>query len=54
MLTLSILLLYGVFDELTQIPVGRSCEVADFYADVAGAAVAVVLMALLVRNPLSS
>ncbi len=29
---------YGIVDELLQIPVGRSCEVADWIADVLGAA----------------
>src|SRR5262249_5653508 len=43
---LAILLAYGAIDEWTQIPVGRSCELADWYADAAGAAVAVVCVTL--------
>lgn len=31
---------YGAFDEFTQIAVGRSCELNDWLADVAGAATA--------------
>jgi VanZ family protein len=50
MLVLGILLVYGAFDELTQIPVGRSGEMADWYADAAGAALACVLMTLLVHD----
>ncbi len=29
-------MLYGLFDELTQIPVGRTCEGADWLADILG------------------
>ena len=43
---LAILILYAAFDELTQIPVGRHCDILDFYADVTGAAVALVLVTL--------
>ena len=50
MLVLTILLVYGAVDELTQIPVGRSCEMLDWYADAAGAALACVVMTLLVRT----
>jgi VanZ family protein len=46
---LAVLLVYGVVDELTQIPVGRSCEMADWYADAAGAAAGVVLVSLAAR-----
>jgi len=28
--------LYGAFDEITQIPVGRTCDMTDWAADVAG------------------
>ncbi|MEO6435447.1 MAG: VanZ family protein [Tepidisphaeraceae bacterium] len=41
---LTMLLIYGAIDEWTQIPVGRSCELADWYADAAGAAVGVVVV----------
>jgi VanZ family protein len=34
---------YGAFDEITQIPVGRSCELLDWLADVVGVAVGVLL-----------
>jgi len=40
-----ILMAYGALDELTQPLVGRSCELADWCADVAGGAAAVVVMA---------
>ena len=49
-LVLAILLVYGALDELTQIPVGRTCDIIDWYADAAGAALACVVMTLLVRN----
>jgi len=29
-------MLYGAFDEITQIPVGRSCDFADWIADTSG------------------
>ena len=41
-LVLGIMLAYGAIDEWTQIPVGRSCELADWFADAAGSGVAVV------------
>src|SRR5215813_1509259 len=47
---LAILLAYGAIDEWTQILVNRSCELADWYADAAGAAVGVVLVTLIVRK----
>ena len=31
---------YGAFDEISQIPVGRDCELNDWFADVGGAAAA--------------
>jgi len=31
---------YGAFDEVSQIPVGRDCELNDWFADVGGAATA--------------
>lgn len=40
---IAILLAYGAFDELTQILVNRSCEMADWYADAAGAATGALL-----------
>lgn len=36
--------LYGVFDEFTQIPVGRDAELLDWCADVAGAGVAAIVL----------
>jgi VanZ family protein len=42
-IVLTIGLAYGAIDEWLQIPVGRSCEMADWYADAAGVAVATVL-----------
>ena len=44
---LAIALAYGAIDEWTQIPVHRSCELADWYADAAGASTAVVLTSIL-------
>jgi VanZ family protein len=42
-LVLGICMAYGAIDEWTQIPVGRTCDIADWYADTSGAASAVVL-----------
>jgi len=33
---------YGVLDEVTQIPVGRSCDLYDWFADVIGIAVGIL------------
>ena len=49
LLVLIIGLAYGAIDEWLQIPVGRSCELNDWFADAAGIAVAVTLYALLAR-----
>ena len=46
-LVLASLLAYAAIDELLQIPVNRSCEMADWYADVAGAAAGVVIARVL-------
>ena len=35
--------LYGALDEITQIPVGRTCELADWWADVFGTLTGVLL-----------
>jgi VanZ family protein len=43
--------LYATFDELTQIPVGRSCDVNDWAADILGIVVGLVAFRLL-RGPL--
>lgn len=48
-LVLGIMLSYGAIDEWTQIPVHRSCEIADWYADGAGSAAGVVVARLLTR-----
>jgi len=42
---------YGAFDEVTQIPVGRIADVGDWCADVAGIATGVVVY-LLLRRPI--
>jgi len=34
----AIVALYGIFDELTQIPVGRHADVMDWFADITGCA----------------
>ena len=46
---LLILAIYGALDELTQIPVGRSCDIYDWLADVGGAMLGVVVSYALVR-----
>ena len=38
--------LYGAFDELTQIPVGRQADVADWYADVLGSVIGLAAFAI--------
>jgi VanZ family protein len=43
---LGICLSYAAVDEWTQIPFGRDCEMADWYADTAGAGTAVVAATL--------
>lgn len=40
---------YCALDEITQIPVGRDCEFGDWAADVCGAAVGLVVFALVSR-----
>jgi VanZ family protein len=42
-------LAYGAIDEWLQIPVGRSCELNDWFADAAGVAAAVTVCALITR-----
>ena len=39
--------LYGVVDELTQIPVGRTADLYDWFADVSGAVGGLLLLAAL-------
>jgi VanZ family protein len=39
-------LLYGVADELLQIPVGRACDIQDWYADAAGLGIGVIVCVL--------
>lgn len=46
LLVLLVPAVYGVFDEVTQIPVGRTCDVHDWIADASGAAVAAGLLFL--------
>lgn len=38
--------LYGAFDEITQIPVGRSCDGLDWLADIGGILVGLILYRL--------
>ncbi|MFO0789573.1 MAG: VanZ family protein [Pirellulales bacterium] len=38
---------YGAFDEITQIPVGRDCELLDWVADAAGSATGLALFVAL-------
>lgn len=47
---LLIIALYGVSDELLQIPVGRTASVLDWVADVAGATLGVLTARLLARR----
>ncbi|MEA2711738.1 MAG: hypothetical protein QOF78_4339 [Phycisphaerales bacterium] len=50
MLTVLVIgLMYGAVDEWLQIPVGRSCELNDWFADAAGIAVAVTICELVAR-----
>jgi VanZ family protein len=39
--------IYGVIDELLQIPVGRSCDLMDWVFDIVGAAMGLVLFRVL-------
>jgi VanZ family protein len=39
--------IYAAFDEWTQIPVGRTCDMNDWFADVAGIVVGIVVYQLL-------
>jgi len=38
--------LYGAFDEITQIPIGRSCNGLDWLADIAGIVVGLTIFRL--------
>jgi hypothetical protein len=40
------LAVYGVLDEVTQIPVGRVCDISDWTADACGAAAGLLVFAL--------
>lgn len=42
-ITIGIVLVYGAVDEWLQMLVGRSCELFDWYADMTGAAIGIVL-----------
>ena len=49
----AVLGLYGAFDEISQIPVGRDCELLDWVADLVGALIGAVtfnVLAALVRR----
>lgn len=39
--------LYGVFDELTQIPVGRHADIMDWFADISGCLIGLAVFASL-------
>src|SRR5689334_14353646 len=41
----AIVALYGIFDELTQIPVGRHADVMDWFADICGCALGLAAFA---------
>jgi VanZ family protein len=43
---LAIVFLYGALDEITQIPVGRQADVADWIADAAGAIMGVAVFTI--------
>jgi VanZ family protein len=49
LMVLMIGLAYGAIDEWLQIPVGRSCELNDWFADAAGIALAATLCTLFTR-----
>lgn len=49
-LVLAICSLYAIIDELLQIPAGRFCEFNDWTADVAGAALAALLLTAVKRH----
>jgi len=42
-LLIAMTMFYAVVDELLQIPVGRTCDIQDIYADLGGVAIAVVM-----------
>jgi VanZ family protein len=42
----AVIAIYGIFDELTQIPVGRHADVLDWLADIAGTVCGLLLAAL--------
>jgi VanZ family protein len=46
---LALLALYGPFDELTQLFVGRSCDLVDWLADIGGSAFGLAAIVMLVR-----
>ncbi len=45
----SVLAIYGAFDEVTQPMVNRHCSILDWFADMAGSALAIGLMAMVWR-----
>jgi VanZ family protein len=53
-IVLALLAGFGAFDEITQIPVGRDCDILDWTADVTGATLGVgafLLVSSVVRLP---
>lgn len=46
---LTICMIYGAIDEWLQIPVNRSCDLFDWYADTTGAAIGVVVVSAVRR-----
>ena len=45
------MVVYGVVDELLQTPVGRTADVKDWFADVAGAVIGIVVLHACQRLP---
>lgn len=46
---LALLALYGAFDELTQLFVGRSCDLFDWLADLGGSAIGLMAVVVMFR-----
>jgi len=47
--TVLVLATYGAVDELLQIPVGRTCDIADWVFDLLGGSLGVLTIAMLDR-----
>jgi VanZ family protein len=46
LIVLAVLALYGAIDEISQMPVGRDCELGDWLADILGAACGIFVLRL--------